>query len=377
MRTSLPKFPGAIKLKVMHKLIALSLVIGIGSLSVIGFMSVTQSRRAMIDAQTESLKGIRTARQEQIESYFGFIHEQIVNFSQNLMISEATAGFVEAFQAVPEQVGLDTSDGGDVYRSVLGYYTNEFKPRLADAGQPWRGDRTYIPASASGRILQSFYISDNPNPVGEKLLLNRSDTECEYNTLHGKYHPVIRRYLESYGYYDIFLFDLEGNLVYSVFKETDYATNFLTGPYKDTNFADAYRKACNASAPGAIVIEDFKHYEPSYGAGASFTAAPVFHEGKKVGVAIFQMPLDNINAIMGSGAGLGETGQTFIFGPDMLLRSNSRFSADGETTILNQQIQSSTASQSLNGDGAETIEADYRGNEALTLYAPLSIKGLD
>ena len=27
-------------------------------------------------------------------------------------------------------------------------------------------------------------------------------------------------------YYDIFMFDLDGNLIYSVFKETDYGTNF-------------------------------------------------------------------------------------------------------------------------------------------------------
>jgi len=366
-----------VSLKVVHKLTILSLAIGLGSLSVIGYLGIVQSRKALIDGETLALEGILTARQEQAENYFGFIHGQMFNFSQNLMVTEATANLIQAFHAVPEQTGLDTDEGSDVYKSVMGYYTQEFKPRLEKAGQPWRGDRTYIPASASARILQSMYISGNPNPVGEKLRLDRADADCDYNTYHAIYHPRIRDFLETFGYYDIFLFDLEGNLVYSVFKETDYTTNFLTGPYKDTNFGDVYRKARAATAPGTVVIEDFKHYEPSYGAGASFTAAPVFHDGKKIGVAVFQLPLDNINAIMGSGAGLGETGQTYLFGPDMLMRSNSRFSAEGETTILNQKIESEAAAQALGDEEVEADEQDYRRNEVLAFYEPVSIEGLN
>jgi len=364
-------------LKVVHKLTMLSLVIGLGSLAVIGYLSVVKSRQAMVVGQTEALKGVLTARQEQTESYFGFIQGQMFNFSQNRMITEATAKFAQSFAALPEQVVADTADGGVVYRSVQGYYTQEFKPRLEDAGGSWRGDSIYVPASSSARLAQWMYISDNPNAVGEKLNLDRANQVCDYNAFHATYHPRIRDFLESFGYYDIFLFDLEGNLVYSVFKETDYGTNFLNGPYKDTNFGDVYRKARGASAPGTVVIEDFKPYEPSYGAGASFTASPVFHEGKKVGVAVFQMPLDNINAIMGSGAGLGETGQTFLFGPDQLLRSNSRFSAEGETTILNQKIESEAAGQALSGQDVQTVETNYRGNEALAVYAPVAIDGLN
>ncbi len=365
------------RFKMKTKLVALSLFIGLSSLTAVGLLSITQSRKALLHANQDALTGIRTARQEQIESYLNFIHEQMFNFAQDRMITEAASKFIEAFHAVPEQVGLDANEGGEVYRSVMGYYTQQFKPRLEEANQPWRGDKTYIPASASGRILQSFYIANNPNPVGEKLNLDRADAECDYNTYHAIYHPRIRDYLQSFGYYDIFLFDLEGNLVYSVFKETDYATNFVSGPYRDTNFATVYRKARDASSPGAVVIEDFKHYEPSYGAGASFIGSPVFYEGKKIGVAIFQMPLDNINAIMGSGAGLGETGQTYLFGSDGLLRSNSRFSEDGETTILNQQTCQVAIDTAKTGEITNIIADDYRGESALMSVSPLHIEGLD
>ena len=47
-----------------------------------------------------------------------------------------------------------------------------------------------------------------------------------------KYHPWFHKLQQDEGYYDVFLFDTEGNLIYSVFKELDYATNFKRGRRK-------------------------------------------------------------------------------------------------------------------------------------------------
>ena len=364
-------------LSVRNKLILLTLTIGLGSVAIVGWLSSDTSAESLQDQTTSSLEAIRIGKADQIEDYFGFIHEQIFNFAQNRMVTEATAKFSQAFIDVVEETGLDSSSDSDVYAAVKGYYTGEFKPRLDDAAQPWRGDTTYVPELASGRILQSFYIANNPNPVGEKLNLDRSPEDCEYNRLHAIYHPPIRSFLNSFGYYDIFLFDLDGNMVYSVFKETDYATNFLDGPYKDTNFGDVYRKCLVANQPGTVVIEDFKHYEPSYGAPASFTGAPVFHDGEKVGVAIFQMPVDKIAEIMGGSAGLGKTGQAFLVGRDHLMRSNSRFSEDGETTVLSQKIQTDAVEHALNGETETRVVTNYRGHSAIGSFAPLDMEGLD
>ncbi len=362
-------------MSIKKKLTLLTLVLGLVPLAVIGWISVNNSSHALLLAEEHKLEALLADRRDRIEDYFSFIHEQMFNFSQNRMVTEATAKFSKAFQEVANEVDWDTAKGSNVYNSVKGYYTGEFKPRLADAGQPWRGDDTYVPASVSGRLLQAMYISDNPNPVGEKLNLDRAEADCEYNQLHATYHPRVRDFLNSFGYYDIFLFDLEGNLVYSVFKETDYATNFQNGPYKDTNFGDVYRKALNATSPGQVFIEDFKFYEPSYGAGASFTASPVFHEGEKVGVAVFQMPLDKINGIMTSATGMGESGETYLVGSDRLMRSNSRFSED--STILKREIDSDAARAIAGGQSGTEIIEDYRGVDVVSVYSPVKIKGFN
>ena len=77
--------------------------------------------------------------------------------------------------------------------------------------------------------------------------------------------------------YDIFLVDAEtGFIVYSVFKEVDYATSLKSGPYRDTGIGKVFRKALEATSPDAVVIEDFAPYEPSYNASASFIASSLF-----------------------------------------------------------------------------------------------------
>ena len=299
------------------KLFTLAAIGGVGSIALLGWLSVTHGTSALLERETNSLEAVRRSRQGYLENYFGIIREQIFNFAQNEMIVEATVSLADAFQNVPlqEQHAVDTA--------LDRYYEGEFRPRLEAAGQDWQGTDLYVPVLPAARALQVMYIADNPHPVGSKHLLDAAAEPCDYNRLHRRFHPLIRDFLESFGYYDIFLFDLDGNLVYSVFKETDFATNFLTGPYRETNFAEVYGSARAASA-GEVFIRDFEQYQPSYGDPASFIGAPVFDGDRRVGVAIFQMPVDKINEIMSDVAGLGQTGETYLIGGDLLMRSNSR-----------------------------------------------------
>ncbi|MEO1236758.1 MAG: methyl-accepting chemotaxis protein [Planctomycetota bacterium] len=362
------------RLTVKHKLMALSVGVGLASITVVGVVATHNARTSLVQQREEALLGLMSARQTQVEDYFAVIREQMVNFSQERGVSEATYNFAQAFGFLDDEVSVDTDPGSDAHAAVAGYYNNEFRPRAEDNGQTFRGAAAYLPRSAAGVILQSWYIADNPHPVGEKLNLDAHDAVCTYNVWHGKYHPQVRRFLESFGYYDIFLFDTQGNLTYSVYKETDFATNFLAGPYKDTNFADAVRSALAARSPGEVFIEDFRSYEPSYGNPAAFISAPVFWNDKLVGCAVFQAPVDNINAIMNDAAGLGETGQTLLVGRDKKIRSNDRF--DESATILQAERDNPAVEAMLAGESG-FMEVHEDGKASVKAFAPLDIEGLD
>ncbi len=222
--------------------------------------------------------------------------------------------------------------------------------------------------------LQRLYIDENPHPTGQKENLDLADDGSTYSSVHGRYHPWFRQFLRERSYYDIFLFDLEGNLVYTVFKELDYATNLMTGQWKDSDLGNVFRAARDNAASGVLAFFDFRPYAPSHGAPASFIAKAVRDaEGKVAGVLAFQMPIDRINAVMQISAGMGESGEAYIVGSDNLMRSDSRFSE--ESTILKTKVKGETVRLALEGQSGVQEVLDYRGVPVLSAYGPVAFHG--
>jgi hypothetical protein len=190
-----------------------------------------------------------------------------------------------------------------------------------------------------------------------------------------------------------------------VFKEVDYATSLLTGPYKDTNFAEVFKAASEADDKDFTRLVDFAPYYPSYNAPASFIASPIFDGDKKIGVLVFQMPIDRINDIMTSkhnwkNIGLGETGETYIVGDDFTMRNQSRFLIEDVTGFITSVRSSGIAEQTVDlierlgttigllpietegtiaalaGKTETAVFKDYRGKKVFSSYSPLRQKHL-
>ncbi|MBD8877268.1 methyl-accepting chemotaxis protein [Roseibium polysiphoniae] len=225
-------------------------------------------------------------------------------------------------------------------------------------------------------VLKTAYIADNPNPLGEKHKLDTAATGTSYDAIHAKYHPWFRELLEGRGYYDIFLFDTAGNLIYTVFKEEDYATNFLAGggEWAATDLGNAYRDGL-AGQQGSIHFYDFKPYAPSHGAPASFMSRPVFSSGEKVGVIVYQMPIDNINAIMTRNEGLGATGEAIILGEDRLFRNDSGFSDQND--ILATSLDSTAITQGFEGKESTGTNSSYRDMAFQEAAVPFEFEGVN
>lgn len=224
-------------------------------------------------------------------------------------------------------------------------------------------------------LLQKLYIEDNPHPTGSKEQLEAAADGSSYSKVHGAFHPWFRQILRTRDYYDIFLFDTEGNLVYSVYKELDYATNLNTGPWRDTDLGNAFRTALAKGQRGAVSFFDFRPYKPSYHAPASFISTPVVGDsGTLLGVLAFQMPIDRLNHVVREGGDTGETGQTMLVGADRLMRSNSRFAS--ESTILARTIDNTAVAKALSGERGTAEGVHTSGAAALTAYAPIDFQGV-
>jgi len=258
---------------------------------------------------------------------------------------------------------------GSIEQDLRSQSTSPFvRQAIGDFRRAWRD----LGAGQTER-LQRLYITDNPHPTGSKDELDRADDFSAYSEVHGRYHPWFRTFLRERDYYDIFLLDPDGNLIYSVFKELDYATNLNSGEWKDTDLGNAFR-AARDGAPGSQSFFDFRPYAPSHDAPASFISAPVYADGGALlGVLVLQMPIARMNAIMQQTAGMGESGETFIVGADFLMRSDSRFSE--ESTILKQKVETETVKAALAGDIGVRVTPDYRGVPVVSAYKPFEFAG--
>lgn len=201
--------------------------------------------------------------------------------------------------------------------------------------------------------LQQAYIKDNPHPTGEKDKLYDAGSGSAYDAAHARYHPWFHKLQQDEGYYDVFLFDADGNLIYSVFKELDYATNFKAGGGKwaSSDLGEVFRNAMKIKSGSEVAFEDFAPYGPSYDAPASFMAYPVRVDGKNVGVLAFQMPIDKINELMRLNLGLGETGELALIGDDRLMRNDTAYTPD-KNDILTTRLESPVIEKAFSdGDG--------------------------
>ena len=346
---------------------------------------------------TNALISIREQKKQQIESYIDIIKGQIVTMASNAMIIGAVDEFTYSFEDYLSEVQTDN-------QSLVNYYQREFADKFKEKNGESINVQNLIPdASSTASSLQSAYIADNSFPLGEKEKLEYAQDSSTYSKVHQLYHPTIQDYLEKFGYNDIFLISLEtGDVVYSVFKEIDFATNLLSGPYADSGLGEAYKRALELNE-GEFYVTQFATYLPSYNSPAAFISAPIYDAGSMLGVLVFQIPIDRITDIMTNKrewqkVGLGMTGETYLVGEDHTLRSESRglienkasyiaaLKAAGKgqeadkilltnTAIGNKKISSDSVRKALTGQSGQNIIMDYRDKPVLSAYTSIDTLG--
>jgi methyl-accepting chemotaxis protein len=174
-------------------------------------------------------------------------------------------------------------------------------------------------------FLQSEYIANNPNPVGKRQLMDRAEGSEYYHSQHALFHNQFRKLTEQLGFYDIFLIDNAGNVVYTVSKESDFGENLKTGRLKDSSLAAVFDKASKGKA-NDIFVSDFTPYEPSGNSVAMFVATPIMNPaGKTVGVYAIQLPLAKISDILDRNNLAGTSTNIYLLNNTGQFLSNSRF----------------------------------------------------
>jgi methyl-accepting chemotaxis protein len=332
------------------------------------------------DRAKQQLTAICHLKKQKIDDYFGQVRDQVITFSEDKMVVQVVQAFSDSVEEYSHEAGWENiKPHRDELRAHYKQFRTEYAKLNSGADANQEGILSQLTDTAA--VLQYAYIQHNPHPLGSKQELVTAGNSTRYDRLHAEVHPVMKHYLERFGYYDIFLVSNTGDVVYSVFKEVDFGTNLLTGPFSDTNLAECFRSALNASEPDAYAFTDFKPYWPSYEAPAAFISSPIFDGSKQVGVLVFQFPLDRINSMMAIREGLGETGETYLVGSDLLPRSDSFHDPENRSVVQagrhpnKGRMETESVQLALAGKTQVIDTRNYLDQIVLSAFAPVNCFG--
>ena len=396
-------FPCGVFVSTKSKIVLTLVISALAAAIVFGLLSFLEARKSLREAAFDELTAIRTARLDQVELYFESVFDEANVITENPLVADAVEAFTPAYFEL--DTALSDAEAEAARADLKGFYERRILPEIANLvgdGEPTFG--AYGPQAVHSVYLQDYYIARNPNPRRSREQLTDTGGDTAYERAHARFHDELRFIVREFEYYDLFLIDHEtGEIVYTVRKEADFATNIYTGPYRGSQLGGVVDAVKQDPNQGAVYMSDYERYAPSGGVPGIFIASGIYEDDAIRGILAIQLRVDDINQIMTSGGkwkeiGLKDTGETYIVGEDKLLRNESRFYVEDpdsylelleevgvdtrtvddirerETAILLQEVDTEAVREALAGRTDTRVVEDYRGVDVLSAYAPLRIK---
>ncbi|MCH6231765.1 HAMP domain-containing protein [Microbacterium sp. CFH 31415] len=369
-----------------------SIVVG-----VIGYVNGTEALRTIA---YEKLVEIRENRAREVTQLFRSIENAVRLSAMNETSRQAARAFTAGFAELDQQ---ETDAAASAL--VDEYYRDTFAADLAEATGESVDGSSFAPRGAAQTYLQHRYVIPYDDWEDAILTADAGDGSA-WSQAHARYHPYYRAMTELQDFEDVLMLDTEGNVVYTAFKGVDLGTNLFDGPYRLSNLAVAYREVMDRNIIDDVAVADFAPYSPSLANPAGWAVTPIADDGEVIGALAIELPIDRINEVMTVGGewemnGLGVTGETYLVGRDLLMRSISRqllddpegyertsvaaglapataaLSVQNGNTLMQQTIAGEAVTRALAGEQGTLLERDYLGRDSLVAFAPLNVDGLN
>jgi class 3 adenylate cyclase len=385
------------RFSIQSKIMVLLLVSSLASLAVICVVEYISGRRALLPAASERMVELREGQKRAMEMLFADLTNSLVVYSSGSTAVEA----VQAFTAGFDQLADAPADPGQ-QQSLVNFYNDKLIKPIQQATGEKLSLNAVLPDGNAQKYLQIHYTipsygASAPDDAGDGSAWSAAN--ARFNNY---FHEIATRF----EYRDALLLDTRGNVVYSVNKGPALGTNILTGPYRENNLRDAYEKAMAADSVDFVWITDFQPFQASLGVPVAWLVSPISVAGKTAGVLALPLPISKVNRIMTAdkhwkAAGMGETAETYLAGPDNLMRSDSRlFLEDPEKyqrgaeaagtppdivekairwhgTTLVQPVATEAVRAAQRGQAGTMVDTGYLGDRELAAYAPLRVPNSD
>ncbi len=365
--------------------------LGLIAIGLTGFQSYQIAHHALEEASYERLTGIRETKRRQIETYFRDTARILATLARDESVVDAYLGFQAGWFQLETQAAP-----GENREMLAAAYGDRVVPRFpGQPGPPNLND--LLPATLAGTMLQVRHwlkSTSEPTVLGD-----------DYAAVHGLHHPSLADYADAFDFEDLLLIDpATDTVLYSVRKGHDLGITLEQIGYASSSLREACRRSLVPEA-GTVMV-DFAPYPGSFGSPALFAAHAVVAPSGEEGVLAARLSTRKIDDVMTGGGswrreGLSESGETYLVGPDLLMRSDSRFQLEtpdayfmqlreigyspsalerlrsSGTSVLLQTVDTTAVRQALAGKADTQQVADYRGIQVLSSYTPLALPNLD
>jgi class 3 adenylate cyclase len=388
------------RVSIQSKLILMLVLCTILAATVVGAIAFSVGRTGLRTAVFNRLTQTEQAQTRALASQLTDLKNSMIIYSHG-----ATAG--DALQAF--STGFDQLAGSSINpaqsQAIADYYNNDFiKQAKANSGVTLDVS-ALLPTSNAQRYLQANYTARRKDDQAAIGMTDAGDGSV-WSAANARYQDYFREIVDKFEFEDALLINSRGDAVYTAFKDVDLGTNFLNGPYNGSKLHNAFLKAMSANEVEYVAVTDFELYQPAEMQPIAWMVAPIVSGGRTQGALALQFPVSKINRLMTfnkqwKGAGLQETGETFLVGEDGLMRSDSRLFLEnpqqyvkevtaagtphdvaelavkhGGTTLI-QPVESQATKNARNGLSGTLVAKDYFGRQTLQAYAPLVVPGTE
>ncbi|MCW2562321.1 MAG: family 3 adenylate cyclase [Mycobacterium sp.] len=384
------------RFSIQSKLVLMMVLCTIIAATAVGVIAFQAGRISLRTQVFNRLTELRESQSRALESEFKDLKNSLVLYSHGAIAEPA----LQAFNAGFDQLA-DATINPAQQQSITDYYNNAFMKDIEHYSNVKPDLSAVLPATNAQKYLQAIYTAQRKSDDVAVMADDAHDGSA-WSAANARYQDFFRQLVQRFEFQDVLLLDTRGNVVYTAYKDVDLGTNILTGPYNTSLLRGAYEKALASNSDDYVGITDFEIYQPAEGQPTAWMVSPISANGRTDGVMALQFPITKINSLMTfdkqwAAAGMGATGETFLGGPDDLMRSDSRLILEnpaqyrqdvvragtppdvadiairnGMTTLI-QPVRGEATRAAQRGESGTMITTDYLGQEALQAYAPVQI----
>ncbi|MGH9041337.1 MAG: response regulator [Acidimicrobiia bacterium] len=191
---------------------------------------------------------------------------------------------------------------------------------------------------------------------------------AQFAQLDTELRPFFSRYLRDFGYTDLFLVTLTGEGIFAVNDREGLGFNYVTGPFKGTDRAEAFRRVRDGESVRLLGFEEYAVNQRS-----GYIGVPLSRGPDLIGVGVLEVSKDEVYNIVSDQTGLGATGETLVgakTGRVVLLTAPTRLDAESPSirgiAIGGEEERPLQAAVEQREGHGESI--DYRGADVLSAW---------